>query len=276
MGTFDRRSLILGTAATAAALATPFARGAASGERALPPPLAVKTRNVSGRILYIDEDDRERGREWFQFSHRPDGEVTCRVYCEIDDAQVERDVVQTMKSNFAPLDCFVRLHVEGKFLGTGWIRVTDKEAECEVFNTQLGRVSQRMPLAVPATSLVSHPIITDGLLMAGFDHGRAEKTQYTTGGLSTSPLLDGSSGPFISVGGRRGIEYVGQERVRVRAGTFDTHHYRMLMGPKPDGSPRGYDLWCLHPGYIVVKAEVRGYLRNKTGFGRYELVEYEA
>lgn len=275
MGTYDRRSLILGTAATAAALA-PIARGAASGERILPPPLKVMTRNVRGKILYINEDDRERGREWFQFSHRPDGQVTCRVYCEIDDAQVERDVVQTMTPNFAPLDCFVRLHVEGKFLGTGWIRVTEREAECEVYNTQMGRVSQRVPLAVPATGMVSHPIVTDGLLMAGYDHGRPERTQYTTGGLSTSPLLDGSTGPFISVGGRRGIEYVGPERVKVRAGTFDTHHYRMLMGSKPDGSPRGYDLWCLHPGYIVVKAEVRGYLRNKTGFGRYELVEYEA
>lgn len=274
MSKYDRRSLILGTAA--ASLAAPLVRGGAAAERALPPPLAVKTRNVGGKILYIGDDERERGREWFQFSYRPDGQVTCRVYCEIDDAQVERDVVQTMTSNFAPLDCFVRLHVEGKFLGTGWIRVSEKEAECEVFNTQMGRVTQRVPLAVPATGMVSHPIITDGLLMAGYDHNRPERTQYTTGSLSTSPLLDGSTGPFLSVGGRRGIEYVGPERVKVRAGTFDAHHYKMLMNPQPNGQPRGYDLWCLRPGYIVVKAEVRGYLRNKTGFGRYELVEYEA
>lgn len=229
MGTFDRRSLILGAAATATTLA-PLARGATSAERVLPPPLKVMTRNVRGKILYINEDDRERGREWFQFSHRPDGQVTCRVYCEIDDAQVERDVVQTMTSKFAPLDCFVRLHVEGKFLGTGWIRVTEKEAECEVFNTQLGRVSQRMPLAEPATGLVSHPIVTDGLLMAGFDHGRPERTQYTTGGLSTSPLLDGSTGPFISVGGRRGIEYVG---AGARQGAC--RHLRYSSLPDADG-----------------------------------------
>ncbi len=76
-------------------------------------------RNMRGKILYIGDDDKERGREWFSFSFREDGQITLRAYCEIDDARVERDVVYTMSSDFRPLDCFVRLHSAGKFLGTG-------------------------------------------------------------------------------------------------------------------------------------------------------------
>ncbi len=181
-----------------------------------------------------------------------------------------------MTSKFAPLDCFVRLHVGGKFLGTGWIRVSDTDAECDVFNATMGRLHQDVKLAVPATSLVSHPLSTDSLLLAAFDHSKPERIQQWDGGISTSPLLDGASGPLIGVGGRRSTEYVGPERITVPAGTFDTHHYRLLMTAKADGSPRSYDIWCTHPDFVFVRGEVRGYLNNKTGFGYYELAEFES
>jgi hypothetical protein len=192
----------------------------------------------------------------------------------MDDIQVQRDVVQTMNERFHPLDCFVRLHVKGQFLGTGWIRVTDTEAECDVFNVVMGRVHQSVPLAAPATSLVSHPISSDALLMAGFDHSKPDRIQTWEGGLSTSPLLDGASGPFISVGKERSVEYVGAEKITTPAGSFDAHHYRLLMtGSRSDGKKPSYDIWCTHPDYLIVRGEVGGYLNNATGFGRYELVE---
>lgn len=287
----DRRSLLAAATGSAVLAATAVAAAAApsrdapatgparkAGRPASGPARDVRPptlRNTRGKIVYIDEDGSERGREWFGVTWRRDGQVTLRAYCEIDDGQVERDVVQSMTSQFAPLDCFTRLHVRGQFLGTGIIRVGEKEAECDVYNAQLGRVHQVVPLAVPATSLVSHPLSTDSLLMARFDHGKSDRVQYWEGGLSTSPLLDGASGPLIGVGGRRGVEYVGPERITVPAGTFDTHHYRLLMGAKPDGTPRSYDIWATHPDYVFVRGEVRGYLNNRTGFGWYELAEYE-
>jgi hypothetical protein len=264
-------------AAAASAIASPGSAWAAAAA-----PAKVDTggkspwvRNTRGKILYINEDGKERGREWFSFSYREDGQVTLRAYCEIDDGRVERDVVQTMTPRFAPIDCFCRLHVKGSFYGSGLIYVSETQAECELQSASLGRIHQVVKLEQPATSLVSHPLSTDSLLMAGFDHSKPDRIQYWGGGLSTSPLLDGASGPLIGVGGRRGTEYVGPERVTTRAGTFDTHHYRMLMQSKPDGSPRSYDIWATHPDYIFVRGEVRGYLNNKTGFGQYELVEWE-
>jgi hypothetical protein len=287
MSMLNRRSLILAAAGAAATAARPTAVLAAeapapprgsrdttrTGARAATPPTL---RNTRGKILYIGDDENERGREWFSVTYRRDGQVTLRAYCEIDDGKVERDVVQSMTSKFAPLDCFVRLHVGGKFLGTGWIRVTDTDAECDVFNAQMGRLHQAVKLATPATSLVSHPLSTDALLLAAFDHSKPEKIQQWEGGLSTSPLLDGASGPLIGVGGRRSTEYVGAERIKVPAGTFDTHHYRLLMTPRADGTPRSEHIWCTHPDFVFVRGEVHGYLSNKTGFGYYELVEFES
>ena len=236
-------------------------------------------RNIRGKILYIGDDDLERGREWFSFSFREDGQITLRAYCEIDDARVERDVTYTMDANFRPLDCFVRLHSQGKFLGTGWIRVTDTQAECEVYNTTLGRVEQVVELAAPARSLGSHPLSCDALVLPVYDHSKPERIQSRDGGLSTSPMLDGGSGPFLSIT-KGSLEYVGPERVTTGVGTFDAHHYRFpAIRPNslhPSGTPTSEDIWVTHPDYTFVRAEVHGYLKNPTGFGRYELVEFDA
>jgi hypothetical protein len=278
----DRRQLLVagvtGVASTALTAATQRAAPpteAAEQKVIIPPQGWVK--NTRGKISYISDDGKERGREWFSFSRREDGQVTLRAYCEIDDGRVERDVVQSMTANFAPLDCFVRLHIGGKFSGTGWMRFTDTEAECEVYSTVLGRVQQRMALPMPAATLVSHPISSDALLMAKYDHSKSDRIQGYRGGMSTSQRLDGGSGPFLSASEREAqIEYVGPESITTAAGRFDTHHYRLLMDGRPDGKHPSYDLWVTHPDYLLIRGEVRGYLNNKTGYGRYDLVEYSA
>ncbi len=275
----DRRMLFVAAAGTVAGSGGTFAQTRSASDETLGTgKKSPFVRNVRGKILYIGDDDQERGREWFSFSFREDGQVTLRAYCEIDDARVERDVVYTMTDKFRPLDCFVRLHSGGKFLGTGWIRVTDTEAECEVFNTSLGRVQQNVPLVTPARSLGAHPLANDALVLPAFDHAKPERIQTSPGNLSTSPLLDGASGPFLGVRSTT-IEYVGPERVTTGVGTFQAHHYRFPPRPEralhPSGTPLSEDIWVTHPDYTFVRAEVHGYLRNPSGFGRYELVEFD-
>src|SRR5690606_38281173 len=99
----SRRSLLATTGVAALAAGVPLGAAAASrtSEKkvtkrpgARPPTL----RNTRGKILYINDDGTERGREWFSVTWRRDGQVTLRAYCEIDDGEVERDVVQTMTS----------------------------------------------------------------------------------------------------------------------------------------------------------------------------------
>lgn len=276
----SRRSLLAATTGAAALAAGAPLRVSAANQKAAKsaarsgarPPTV---RNTRGKILYINDDGTERGREWFAVTWRRDGQVTLRAYCEIDDGEVERDVVQTMTSDFAPIDCFVRLHVRGKFLGSGMIRFDHTEAECDVYNAEVGRLRQVIKLERPVPTLVTHPLSTDALLAAQFDHSKSERVQYWEGGMTSSPLLDGASGPLLSHNGRRAIEYVGRERVTVPAGTFDTHHYRLPMKPRPDGTPTTYEFWAAHPDYVFVRGAVSGYLNNKSGSGTYELVEYE-
>jgi hypothetical protein len=287
MSKMNRRSFF-GGALASAAVASPLAaqmamaansKGSTKGLRTInqraTPVEGPRSRNTLGKIVYIDDDTgKERGREWFGFTYRPDGEITLRAYCEIDDTRVERDCVQTMNSQFHPRDVFVRLHGKGKFLGTGWIRIEEDKAECEVFNVQMGRVHQVMPLERPAHSIVTHPLSADAVMMAEFDHSKPDRIQSWPGGLSTSPLLDGGSGPFLSKSYQRTIEYLGPERVTVPAGTFDTHHYRFVMGGyRKDGIKTEYEVWATHPDFIFVKGIVRGYLVNKSGSGTYELTE---
>ena len=123
----------------------------------------------------------ERGREWFSITYHEDGQRTVRAQCELDDRQLLRDVVYTISPDMKPLDCFVRLHRAGRFLGSGWCRFTDTEAECEVFNNQMGRVSQRVPLGQRAAGFGTHPVNCDALLLAAFDHSKPDRIQPARG-----------------------------------------------------------------------------------------------
>jgi hypothetical protein len=275
----DRRSLFV----AATAMAAGGGRASAAEHdtkpfKAIAKGSAPSARNVRGKIVYIGDENNERGREWFSYSYRKDGQITLRAYCEMDDIQVERDVTYTMDSKFRPLDCFVRLSVGGKFLGTGLIRVSDTEAECDVYNTTFGHVHQIVKTPTRATRLGAHPLANDALQMTAYDHSRSEKVQTSNDiTLSSSPLLDGASGPMIGMGNTSTVEYIGPEKVTTPAGTFDTHHYRIPAiggAAHPSGNKRYEDIWCTHPNYVFLRAEVYGYLRNKTGFGRYELTEY--
>ncbi len=276
----DRRSLFL----AATAMAASGGRASAAEHDTKPFKAIAKgthptARNIRGKIIYVGDEKQERGREWFSYSYRKDGQITLRAHSEMDDIQVERDVTLTMDSKFRPLDCFVRLSVGGKFLGTGLIRVTDTEAECDVYNTTFGHVHQTVKLASPAVTMGAHPLANDALQLARYDHSNPQKIQKSPAlSLSSSPLLDGASGPMIGVSSGMTIEYVGPEKITTPAGTFDAHHYRFPVEgggtPHPSGNARSEDIWCTHPNLVFVRAEVRGYLRNKTGYGSYELVEF--
>jgi hypothetical protein len=96
----------------------------------------------------------------------------------------------------------------------------------------MGRVSQILPLETPAIHLGSHPLVVDAIGTHTFDHAKPEKRQTRKGGLSTSPTLDGSTGPFLSVSASESVtEYIGPEKVKTPVGTFDTHHYQRRPPP---------------------------------------------
>ena len=108
----------------------------------------MRHKTIRGKILYTskrpDRLGQERGRESFIITVQSDGKRTLRAHCEIDDPPtVLRDVVLSLNADNYPMDCFVRLAIDDRFEGSGWMRFSETYAEAESFNVHDGRISQR-------------------------------------------------------------------------------------------------------------------------------------
>lgn len=223
----------------------------------------MKHRTIRGKILYLDNDTGETGREWFTITVQPDGRRTLRAQCEMDDRGLLRDVIYSVDTDWYPLDCFVRLSIEERLTGTGWFRFTDHLAECETFTAAAGRLSQRRELKERTPSFGAHPIVCDIWHLARFDRSKGERIQTSRNVLLSSPEPDGGSGPMFNAMDLT-IEYVGREKVTVPAGTFEADHFRFLLGHmEPE------ELWCVGEDFLPIKIAYP--IFNAT----YELAELE-
>lgn len=234
----------------------------------------MKHTTYRGKVVYKGDETGERGREWFTVTKHGNGDRTIRSFCEVTNTGLLRDVVYTVDGNWLPVDAFVRLTLDDELMGSGWFRFTDGYAECETFTADAGRLSQRIDLARKPPSFGPHPVACDVWHVGAFDMTNQAKVQTVKGTLMSSPRPDGASGPVLSrtvleVGGvstdEFAIEHVGPETITVEAGTFDTEHFRFLLGP--DNIPE--DIWCLREDLIIVK------VRFDTQATTYELVELD-
>ncbi len=225
---------------------------------------------LRGKALYYvghGDQAREVGREWFSLTRHADGQRILRAQCELDAGMIAprdvlREVTYTTDAEFRPIDCYNRLHVNGAFMGAGWMRFTANAAECETLSAAHGRYSQQIALDRPVLSLCSHPLSSDAMALARFDHALGSTVQHQPDYWMTSLEHDGGSAPLLG-SLALDIEYVGRETVTVPAGTFETDHYRFLMS-EPTGSTGvehpTEDLWCTPEDYVFVKATVGGYM----------------
>ncbi len=196
-----------------------------------------------GRIDYIHDDGHERGREWFTVTKHDEGLRVVRSHCEMDDTEILRDVTFTLTQDFKPVEAYVRLVVKGKHKGSAWFTFEGDEANCESWMSEGGRVSQKIIVPGGVASFGPHPVLCDCFHSALFDHSSKVKIQPVERILHSSPEPDGSSGPMLGKW-KFGIEFIGEERVTVPAGTFDTLHYQFNLenyGWPPE------DIWVL-PG----------------------------
>ena len=231
--------------------------------------LKAMRRRYSGTIASIHDTVGERGIEYFSVSVAPNGHRTLQATGEIYDRKVSKDIVYTVDERWRPVDCYTRLQKDGVYFGDGWFRFTDTGAAFEGYNTGLGRVSQHIALNQRPQSFGPHPLSGDALHCATFDHASGVNPQPTRGSLLNSLEHDGCSGPMIHPIDFR-IEFVGPERITVRAGTFETHHYRFLVeGSLPKEHPTE-ELWVTPDDFVMVKIRVGGYLATT-----YELIQFQ-
>jgi hypothetical protein len=242
-------------------------------------------RTIRGILQYTsDKPERkgqERGREHFTMTIHGDGRRTLRALSEIDDPPpVLRDVTLSLGSDWKPIDCFVRLTVGDRFMGSSWFRFTKDLVECEGYTAQEGRISQRVPLDAPLGMFGTHPIAADAWLTNVANLDKGPHWQLYENLWLCSLDHRGATGPMLMrhpLGLR--LAFVGRERIEVKAGSFDALHFR--FGENSDVEPTDtrnepgkhppYELWCTADGdYVFLKAFVTGYMMTA-----YELVSLE-
>ena len=228
---------------------------------------------VMGKIIYLSNKEerkgQERGREQFIINKHADGHRKIVAHCEIDDRPaVMRDITYSLDDNWLPADCFVRISVDDQFMGSGWFNFEEGYAECETTTALKGRVSQKMATDGRLKTFQNHAIACDAWHLRLFDRNRDEKVQNSGEILLSSPDHRGATGPMLFPI-TMNIEYVGEEKITVRAGTFDALHFRFVGTPGLPQEHPPYDVWCTNDGdYLFLKGAVGGYMQTY-----YELVE---
>ena len=209
----------------------------------------MKHTGWTGRIDYVHDDGRERGREWFNVTKHDEGYRVIRAHCVMDDTEILRDVTHTMTHEFKPVETYVRLEVKGQHRGSGWFNFEGEDATCHSWMTEHGHVTQKIKVPGGVKSFGPHPVLCDCFHTAMYDHSSSQKIQNFSGILHSSPEPDGSSGPMMGQW-EFGIEFMGEESVTVPAGTFDTLKYRYHLdnyGWPPE------DVWVMPGSRQLVK-----------------------
>ena len=201
----------------------------------------------SGRIDYVHDDRGERGREWFTVSTHNDGHRVVRAICEMDDSEILRDVTYSM-NGFTHEEAYIRIVIKGQHEGSGWFTFEENQARCEAMINGGGRVSQVMKTPRRAASFGAHPVLCDCLHASLYDLKKGGR-QKMTNILNSSHSPDGSTGPMLGEW-EFDIELVGEEKITVPAGTFDTLHFRYHLdhyGWAPE------EVWVMPGSYQLVK-----------------------
>ena len=224
-------------------------------------------RTYSGCIAYRHDRHGETGREHFSVSVFAGGR-TVRATCELDDADLLRDVTYSIDEAWRPLDAYVRLSVRDCVRGAAWYRFTDDGIECEQWNATAGRSTQFVSLPRRARLFAPHPLVVDGWQGRAYDLGSGPGRQRLTHCANSSSTPDGSTGPLACVV-YKDLEYLGRARIRTSAGTFDCRHMKIhpVMGEMAAWPP--LEFWAAGEDWLLVR--MRWELLEST----YELVEIQ-
>ena len=236
----------------------------------------MRHRNVRGTILYTSRKPERfgerRGIEHFNFTHHGDGRTTLRAYVEIEEPEptVLRDVIYSLDAQHRPADCYVRLTVGDRFMGSGWFRFGPEEIECESYGPSIGRISQRVPLDRPIDGFGTHPVVADAYLLSvlPWESGQRRRLHVYV----PSPDHRGATPPLLAEVNIDAV-FLGRETVTVPAGNFTACHFQYIDegGSGMLGQHPPYDVWISDDSDgVMLQGGVGGYMQSW-----YELVSLE-
>lgn len=214
-----------------------------------------------GRIAYKHRGDGAAwGFEDFTLTRDAEGCRTLNAHCELafGDDHVVRDTVLSVDAGFQPLDAYVRILNHGRWTGSGWFRFSGEEAEGESWNSEHGRLSERVPIERPMRGFGVHALVGDGWLAAAYPFDKGPGSEHFFGrNLLHSLHHFGATGPRLEIS-TSGLRYDGIEDVTVPAGTFACHRFAFI-GMTNNHPP--YTLWIGADGdFLYVRGVVEGYM----------------
>lgn len=243
----------------------------------------MKHKTINGRIEYTSRKPemmgQKRGFETFSFTRHTDNSVIMRAHCEIEEPAptVMRDIVLHYDNKGRPKNLHVHLTLGDDYLGSGWFLVTHNDdvggkIECESHGSSIGRVSQKQDFDFALDGFGSHPIVGDGYLTKCMDISQGPYKKYINCFLPSADHR-GATPPLISQI-RIGLEYLGEETIEVRAGSFNCRRFRFVddQGEGMGGKAHPvYEFWVTaDENSIFVQGGVGGYMQTW-----YELIELE-
>ncbi|GAB4178429.1 MAG: hypothetical protein OHK0024_16480 [Thalassobaculales bacterium] len=199
----------------------------------------MRHRDLAYVVDYLSPAGTLRGRETCRVSVHGDGQRTARTVSEIFDTEILRDVTLTVDRAFRPIEAFVRTRQHDRLLGSGWFRFEGTMAEAECWSPSEGRSSQRLALASPAKSFLSHAVTLDVWHAAGISHDAAAGVQGLSPLPTCSPLHNGATAPRLGLW-PLSAAFVGIETVETPAGRFEALHERLY---EADGTAF-LETWC--------------------------------
>jgi hypothetical protein len=138
-----------------------------------------------------------------------------------DDSKFVRDVTFTLGKDLRPLDASIRLQVDDRLQGTGYFRTEGATLHVTTDAADSGHTLQAVK--VPARfHVTTHAVMLDGWPFWALDPDGPERQSIVV--YNTSTKWNGTDGPL----GRLetlDITYLGEEDVRVPAGTFRCRHF---------------------------------------------------
>jgi hypothetical protein len=208
----------------------------------------MKTRNIRGRIAYLDPARVETGREWFSVSVYPDGARTLRCECHFDDFELVRDVTMTLGADFRPIDAYLRINHQGRPQGAGWFLFGGGTVRCSAVDAAGVQSNKTRAYVGPSPAFGAHPILNDGIWTALFDLKSPGVTQRLVGCITYSKELIGNESIGLETFDLD-ISYAGDQEIEVPAGRFLCRAFSAHIV----GLEAPFKLWTWSDDYIIVK-----------------------
>jgi hypothetical protein len=196
----------------------------------------------------------QRGQELATYDFNRDGTITLRALSASLAPDVVRDTTYTLAADYTPLECFLRLQVNGVHEGSGWFCFEEDRVYVATRTRTEGLSSRSVPVKARARAFNAHPVVTDALLCAAHESaGAARQVGIEVYTSSEDPY--GRTGPTL-VPLQLEIEHVGRRRRSTVAGEIECEHYALYPGI---GAPEPLqEIWCLPGTCVLIHARAGG------------------